>query len=548
MSKKKVIGTLATSAVLLAGLSGVGTTAFAASKAAPPLTIVTAPNGNFQDNFNPYSSTANPGTQGSLYESLFYFDNVSGKQFNLLGTGFTFSNNNKTLTVNLHNGVKWSDGKAFTAADVVFSFDMLKKYPASDTNGIWAQLSSVKAVGTNKVVFTFKSSNAPFAEQYVLGGTWIVPQHIWSSLGDPSKATVTKPVGTGPYTLDSFTPQLYKMSANAHYYLGAPQVKEVAYPAYSSNQSADLALASGEIQWSGIDIPNIQKTYTQMNPHNHYFFPPNNVVELYPNLSNPLLSQLPVRQAISAAINRSVLSAKGETGYEGVASPTDLVLPNNNAWVNKSLPASEMKFKYSTSTAASILAKAGFKKDSKGILAKNGQELAFSIDVVAGWSDWDEDAFLIEQELQPLGIKITVNQMQYADYYNAIMPSGKAKANYDLAISWTNTGPLPYTEFYNEFDSNGNFNVEGLKNASIDKALSNYAATSNTAAQKKDINLVEKYAVEQLPAIPLLQGATWYEYNDAYYTGWPTASNSWINPAPFTYQAAAIVLDHLKVR
>ena len=67
---------------------------------------------------------------------------------------------------------------------------------------------------------------------------------------------------------------------------------ELDYPAFTSNQSADLALAEGQVQYGNLDIPNVQKTYVDVNPHNHYYFPPDNIVELYPNLSNPLLRQL----------------------------------------------------------------------------------------------------------------------------------------------------------------------------------------------------------------------------------------------------------------
>lgn len=168
--------------------------------------LTVAPNvtGSFADNFNPFSGTNSvDGTLGNIYETLFYFDNTTGKQFNLLGKSFTFSNGGKTLTVHLQPKAKWTDGKAFTAQDVVFTFDDIKKYPDADTNGIWQQLTSVKAQGNDTVVFTFKSSNIPFAEQYVLAGTYIVPKHLWSSLGDPAKAkiTYTQAIGTGPFKI-----------------------------------------------------------------------------------------------------------------------------------------------------------------------------------------------------------------------------------------------------------------------------------------------------------------------------------------------------------
>lgn len=550
MRKKFLTSAVVASSALTMLFSGLSATAYAATNAdTNALTIVPSPNGNFSDNFNPFSPSSNDGTLGNVYETMFYFDNVSGKQFNLLGKSFKFTNGSKTLTVNLQNKAKWTDGKAFSSNDVVFTFDLMKKYPAIDTNGVWQQLSSVKAEGADKVVFQFKSPNIPFAEQYVLGSTYIVPQHEWASLGDPSKLkiTYTKAIGTGPFKLSSFSPQDYTFTANKDYYGGAPKVQTISYPAFSSNQAADLALASGQIDWSGIDIPNIETTYVKQDPaHNHYYFPAGSPTELYPNLTNPLLAEQPVRQAISDAISRTLIQTKGETNYSQLPVPTSLDLPAQASWLDKSLPASDKSFTYSDAKAIKLLEGAGFKKDSSGVFAKNGKELSFQLLTVAGWSDWDLDALLIEQALQKIGIKITVKQAQYSAYYNLVDPGKGAQAHFDLALSWTNSGPTPYTMYYDMFDSHGNYNIEGYKNSAVDAALSAFAKTTNLAQQKTDLGKVEKIAAEQMPVIPIFDDEIWYEYNDAHYTGWPTKSNLWINPAPYTFQAAAIVLDRLK--
>ncbi|WP_067625517.1 ABC transporter substrate-binding protein [Alicyclobacillus acidiphilus] len=518
-----------------------------AVQSGPPLTIVTAPGGNFQDNFNPFSS-GNSGTLGLVYETMFYFDNISGKQFNLLGTKFAFSNADKTLTVTLHPNVKWTDGHTFSASDVVFTFDLLKKYPDADTNGVWGQLASVKAEGSQKVVFQFKKADVPFAETYVLGDTYIVPQHIWSKLGDPTKVRLTKPIGTGPFKLNSYSPQVYTFVPNQQYYLGVPKESELKFPAYASNASADLALADGQIQWAGVNIPNVQKDYTSHSPHNHYWFPPNQVMELYANLSDPLLKQLPVREAISMALDRHKIDVFGESGYVQPAVPTSLDLPNYKAWLNPKLPASGRAFVYSPAKAIQILKQAGYKKDANGIMAKGGKELSLSLDVVSGWSDNDEDALIIEQNLAAIGIKVKVNQLQFANFYNAILPSGNTKKDYQLAIAWTQTGPTPYTQYYDMLDPKGGFNVSGFSNPAVTKLLDDYASTASMSRQKNDIYQIEDYLVKQMPVIPLYDQPAWYEYNDTDYTGWPNASDPWINPNPQNWQSAEIILEHLKPR
>ncbi len=512
------------------------------SSTVQPLVMLPSPYGTFPDNFNPFSSSANPGTIGLIYQPLFYQDNVSGHTFPLLGTSYSWSNHNKTLTVDLRKGVKWTDGVPFTAKDVVFSFDMIKKYPTADINGVWTQLSGVTASGNYKVVFNFKQANVPFA-YYVLSTT-IVPQHIWSKVGDPTKLTNSNPVGTGPYLLLSFNSQVYKFSSNSHYWGGAPAVKSVEYPAFTSNTSADLALAKGQATWGGLFIPGIQSVYTSKNPNNHYWFPPNNVVMLYTNLQDSLLKNLVVRKAISMAIDRQKIYMEGEYGYEPVASPTGLIMPNNKSWLNTKLPKADQQFTYSPSAAIKLLESAGYKQNSQGIfVSPQGKPLNFTLQVVSGWTDWDADAALIAQDLKSIGINVTVQEEQYGAYYSNI---GNPKKNYQLAISWTNSGPTPYYLYENMLNPKGNFNVEQLNNPKITGLLDKYSTTSNLTTQKQYIYQIQQYVAEQLPSIPLVYGATWYEYNNAQYTGWPTPSNPYINPAPYTNVAQAIVLTHLR--
>jgi peptide/nickel transport system substrate-binding protein len=112
------------------------------------------------ENFNPFSSTQLEGTR-MIYEPLEIPSSVNGKYTPFLATGFTFSDP-KTLVYTLRSGVKWSDGKPFTAQDVVYTFNLLKKQAALDTTGVWSQMSGISASG-NKVTVTLKAPNVPFA-------------------------------------------------------------------------------------------------------------------------------------------------------------------------------------------------------------------------------------------------------------------------------------------------------------------------------------------------------------------------------------------------
>lgn len=526
----------------IAGCGASGTTSSAgtaSSSTAQPLVMAPGPYGSYTANFNPFSTSNNPGTDGFIYEPLFYFSTVSSNQYGLLGKSFKWTNGGKTLTVDLRPNVKWTNGTAFTSKDVLFTFDLLKKNPPLDTSGVWTKLASVTATNLHTVVFQFNQTDVPFGV-YVLE-TYIVPQSIWSKIPDPTKYLNSQPVGTGPYTLTSFNAENYKLAANPHYYLGKPKVPEIEVPAYDSNDALNEALAAGQVGWSGQFIPDIKGVYTSKSSNNHYWFAPYEVVGLFPNLKNSLLSQLPVRQAINLALDRQQLGEKGEYGYEKPASPTALVLPFQSSYLNPNLPASE---DYNPNKAERILEKAGFKKNSSGIfVSPSGQPLSLTLQVPSGWSDWDADCAIMAHELTAVGIQTTVTQDAYGEYV-ANLQGGK----YDLAMSWTNPGPTPYYALYNSLGSSGDWNIEGWNNAETNNALNTYASSTNSAVQKQAIQTLESVMVNNLPFIPVLDGALWDEYSTANYTGWPTQSDPYVTNAPYSWPAPEIVIEHLTPR
>ena len=161
-----------------------------------------------------------------------------------------------------------------TAADVVFSFNLLKKFKALDINSVWSVLSSVTQQGSDKVVMTFKAPAVTYF-YYIADQVGIVPQHIWSTVADPVKYPDTHPVGTGAFTVSPCTPQNITFKANPHYWQpGEPKLKTVNYPAFTTNDTANTYLATGQAQWGSQFIPSIKKFYLSKSPNYHYWFPP----------------------------------------------------------------------------------------------------------------------------------------------------------------------------------------------------------------------------------------------------------------------------------
>jgi peptide/nickel transport system substrate-binding protein len=252
--------------------------------------------------FNPYNGSTTGLSAGFVYEPLVFINPLqNGKTTPMLATSWKWGAGNKSLTFTIRQGVKFNDGTPMTPADVVFTFNLLKKFPALDLPGDWGALSSVSATGSDQVTLNFKQAAVPYF-YYVADQTVILPQHIWSKIANPVTFTNPHPVGTGPYMVNPCTHANITYTANPKYWQpGLPHVTKVQYPAFTSNNTANDQLANGQAQWGSQYIPAIKEFYTSKSPDFHYWFPPTVNVSLVPNLKNPILANVKVRQAMSMA-------------------------------------------------------------------------------------------------------------------------------------------------------------------------------------------------------------------------------------------------------
>ena len=525
------------------------------------LRVLSAPGQPNPDLFNPYFNTnqgGDFGAQGLLYEPLYFTNLYNGQTSPWLATSYSYSTDLTQLTFHLRPGVKWSDGQALTSQDVVFTFNLMKTNPALDQNSVWALLKSVDAPNSSTVTFTLQHPDS--TALFRLGDqVYIVPQHVWSSIsGDPAKfANDSHPVGTGPYKLTSFTTDLITYDANPDYWGTKPLVKKIQVPSIKDNTTAITDMIQGKLDWMGTGWnPDYDPIYTAKDPqHNHTWFAASNTVMLYLNLDKAPFNNLLVRKAINAAINRSQLP-QGVAKYAGVANPTGVIIPTLNDWIAPQY--SSLNFQFSASQAGSYLEQAGFKKGSDGFYRDaSGKEFNMSVDVVNGWSDWDQDVQFIVNDLKAAGINATINsESGYTPYYTAI-----TSGNYDAAISWTNSGPTPYYP-YQAMLSSANSAPAGKAvvgtnferwdastsngySAQTDKLITQYEETADVNAQKQAMQGIQDIMVSQLPALPLTVNVYWDEYTTRNWTGWPDASNPYDSGAPYNMPDAANVILHL---
>ncbi|MEU7895678.1 ABC transporter substrate-binding protein [Nonomuraea sp. NPDC049152] len=501
---------------------------------APPLVMHAIDAGTFQENFNPFHlEGVNFGTTGMIYETLEYFNKLKpGEVKPWLALSHEWADDGKALTFTLRQGVKWTDGKPFTADDVAFTFDTMTKHPELNKGAL--EISGTQVLAPDKVRIDFKTTS--YAKLFnISGNTGIVPKHLFEK-ENPVTFTNPKPVGTGPYQLSKFSAQLYEMTKNPAYWQpGKPVVPTIRFPAYTAN-AVQTGLQQGEIDWAGAFVPDIDKIYVQGKPEtNKYYFPPEGVVSLLPNLTHPVLSKPEVRQAISLAVDRDKIVKVAERGYTKVAHPTSIPMPGGEAFLPPRYK--DAAYQVDVEKAKELL---------KGV---DPGSLKFTLLVPSPFTDWVNAAQLIREDLAKVGITVETRGVAFQDWVSKV-----GKGNFDLSIRATPAGASPYfqmrsllfSELAKPVGTAATGNYQRWKDPETDKLINAYAATEDLAEQQRATQELGRIMVEKLPVLPLFYSPSWAEFRTNKYVGWPSEQDPYAMPSPYTSPDAAVVLLNLR--
>jgi peptide/nickel transport system substrate-binding protein len=565
LPRYKGIVSVAAVGLLAAGLSACGSSNAAngtttkpstSSGASGTLVMESSPESTITQDFNPFVSTAAPqgmGATGLIYEPLLQFDLAAPpKYYPWLATSYAWSNGGKSVAFTIRQGVKWNNGSAMTPADVAFTYNLVKKNASINLGGL--DISSVSTSG-NTVTLTFPT--AQYTNLQEIAGVPILPQSVWSKVSNPTTFTDSTPVGTGPYVLKTFTPQGFTLSKNPDYWQASQvKIENVYFPVYTSNTGALSALFSGQIDWTGNFIPGLQKDFVGTAPAYHHFWEaPGSTNALMPNLHKWPTNQLPVRQAISLAINRSLVASEGEAGLEDpVLNTTGITLPTFAAW---SGPVASMTVSAtgSASAAKQVLVKAGYKMGSNGYFELGGKTVSVTLVSPSAYTDYAEVGSIIAGELKAAGIEASFDGLTVSAWNQDV-----GDGDFSISEHWSNNGLTPYNLYDNWLDSsldNGSAatgDYERLDDPSLDADLATLAGASTTSEQTSDLVPIEKYVADNLPVIPVTTASEWFEYDSKNFVGWPTQQDPYETGQPSGTNNAAgsgtdeVVILHLSPR
>ncbi len=398
------------------------------------------------------------------------------------------SEDGKTVTWKLKPGVKWHDGKPFTADDVVFTWEYAADpATAAYTTGAYANIK-VEKVDDFTVKVIFKEPTPFWADPFVGVAGMIIPKHHFGEYkGAKSREAPAnlKPVGTGPYKFVEFKPgDIIRTERNTEYHV-ANQPFFDTFEVKGGGDAVSAAravLQTGEYDyaWDSLVEEDVLKrmetggrgkvsvavagdiefiTLNTTDPWTEVDGERSSKKTKHPTLSDPA-----VRQAINLLIDRDSIQ-KFIYGRAGIPTASFVNQP-------KQFKSEKLKYEFSIAKANQILDDAGWKKGSDGIREKDGKKLKYVFQTSINAPRQKVQA-IIKQACQKAGIELELKSVTASVFFSSDVanPDTYTKLYTDIEM-YTTTQPQPDPErFLNQFTS---WEVASKENKWLGRNVSRY--------------------------------------------------------------------------
>jgi peptide/nickel transport system substrate-binding protein len=514
-----------------------------------------------------------------MWEPLFILNYETGKIQPWVALSFTPNDKQDVWTLKLRDGVKWSDGVAFTADDVVFTIQMLlddKTATLNNAANMQGWISTVKKIDNLTVEFALKTPNPRFQLDYFSVRIWgdfnIMPKHIWEGQ-DPFKFTFYDqakgwPIGTGPYKLTSASATQFVWDLDPNWW-GAkagfhdlPVPKRLIWVIAASEDQKALLMSNHQLD-SAMNITlGAFQAIKAKNP---------NVIAWKKDLpyawADPCPRQLSfntevapwsdanLRKAVSLIIDRNKMI---KIAYEGTTTPSSTMFvqyggmqPYIDAIVKAGMGIDANAH---VDDGKKLIEAAGYKLNGSGIYEKDGKALSVTIQVETSTIEYVRSNNEIVEELRAAGIDATSQPLT-----GAAIQDARALGNFEAQWNWDQCGSVnePWksmdtlsVRFYKPIGERtaGNNQNSVRWNTDGAKAYSKIVEQIGTLplGDPKIVELVVqayKYIWDETPTIPLAQAEKLVPFDTTYWTNWPTAENNYNHPATWWNSTHQIILS-----
>ena len=411
-----------------------------------------------------------------------------------LATSWAWNEEGTELTFPLRQGVKWHDGKPFTAADVKCTFDLLmgngkEKLRINPRKPWYANVTEVTTNGDYEATFHLKRPQPSFVALLATGWTPIYPCHI------SSRDMRSHPIGTGPFKFVEFTPnERITVARNPDYWKpGRPYLDGIEHRIIKDVSTRLLSFISGnEDVYFGVTIPQLKDVKSQMPQAICEFTTPNVARNLIVNRDVPPFDNPELRRAMSLSLDRKAfidILAEGRGSAGGVMQPPPAGVWGMPSEMLQTLPGYGPDIAKNRAEGRSIMEKLGYGPDNRLKLTVSTRNLA----------PYRDPAVILIDQLKEVYIDGELNPVDTTQWYPMLM-----RKDYKVGLNITETAvDDPDPAFYEHYVCGAQRNYTGYCNPEVDKLVGQQSAETDVNKRKQLVWEIERKLVED-DARPIL--------------------------------------------
>ena len=459
------------------------------------------------------SGQAHPVT-GQIFNGLIRLDRYFEPRPDL-ARSWTVSRDGRTYTFRLQPNIRWHDGRRFTSADVEFTYEqvLLKLHPRTRTLAEF--VADVAAPRPDTVVFRLKRRYAPFLTWLDEDNGAILPRHLYQGTDPLTNPVNLRPVGTGPFMFESYTPgDRVVLVRNPRYFKpGLPRLDRIVFRFMGSAQAAQ-AFEAGEIDLymfpSGPDATRFfDRPGVTVTERGREGFA--RVVPLILNTRRAPFGDVRVRRAIAWALDKDFIA---RTAYAGLLRPAKSPLTRFLTWA---YTPNVQQYPRNVARANELLDEAGLRRGSGGIRFRTS--LIFD-------TAFTRQAELIKSQLGEVGIDVDLRLLEFNAWVQRLYVQWDFDMGYtnfthppDPDVGWkriyvcSNIVKAPFT------------NGSGYCNPAVDRLFEQAATELDQAKRGAIYKRLQRILASELPVVPLVDGIGPWIYRSSEFRGFGNAGS-----------------------
>ncbi len=420
----------------------------------------------------------------ALFSPLYVTDE-DGTHF-YLADSITHSDDYLTYTLKLKPNLKWHDGEALTADDVVFTLNSItdEKQHANDIGSfvINGKPITAKKIDDLTVEFTLPEVSMPFESS--LGDIRPIPKHIFEGEKDLAKSEKNlKPIGSGPFKFKEMkSGEKVELIRFNDYFGGKPNLESIVFRVIADPNAANTALLNGELSARYITTADLNKFNTNKD-FNIILFDEGMLNNMVFRLTNKNLQNKDVRKAIAYGINKDEI-IKGVYKSEKYAKKAySLFVPSTKFYTGD-----VEKYEYNPKKAKELLKNAGV------------NNLKLRLAYINSSKENEQYGLIMQQQLKEIGVELELVPMERGAFYDKLLDA--SNTDFDLAFNGYVMGREPNS--YKPLFLAGDFNnFMGYVNKELDKKWEEGVVETDETARGEIYKTIQKQLIEDMVVYPI---------------------------------------------